>query len=358
MKILHITNGLSEGGVESFLLTLLPRLREKGHKVDLLVLNCGSVAMKEAFEKNGIHVYVGKYSNIYNPLNILVLKKYLSHYDIVHTHLWPAQLYVSVGKSLWATSAKFITTEHNNFNKRRKIKLYRFVEQWMYGRFDRIVGVCETSCQNLLKWIKHSGVTAVHNGIQCELFSDAEPYGKKELGLPSSAFMVTMTARFFPQKDQQTLIRAMSQLPPDIHLVFVGSGETLLSCQKMSEELGISGRVHFLGRRTDVNRILKTSDLCVLSTHYEGLPISILEYMAAGKAVVATDVDGVREMLSTDCLAVPADAEDMALKIKRFFEDKELTVRVAERNSLYSLQYNVASMVNQYDHIYKKVYNG
>lgn len=358
MKILHITNRLSEGGVESFLLNLLPQLKVNGHEVELLVLNKEAISMKTIFEDRGIKVYVGRYANLYNPLNIFLLKKYILHYDIIHTHLWPAQLYISIGKLLSHSSAKFITTEHNNFNKRRRFDFYRFIEQWMYNQFDVIIGVCETSRCNLLKWIRHPYVIIIPNGIQCELFNGAKPFDKKDLGLPSSSFMITMTARFFKQKDHSTLIKAASLLPPDIHIVFVGSGESILECKALATELGISERIHFLGRRTDVNRILKTSDLCVLSTHYEGLPISVIEYMSAGKAVVATDVDGIRELISDDCLAKPNSFEDMALKIRRLYEDKQLLNRTSEQNLLNSLQYNIEEMVNQYNYIYNKVYNG
>lgn len=70
MKILHITNRLSEGGVESFLLNLLPQLKVNGHEVELLVLNKEAISMKTIFEDRGIKVYVGRYANLYNPLNI------------------------------------------------------------------------------------------------------------------------------------------------------------------------------------------------------------------------------------------------------------------------------------------------
>ena len=190
------------------------------------------------------------------------------------------------------------------------------------------------------------------------MFNKAKPFEKNELGLPHSSFMITMTARFFSQKDQPTLIRALSLLPSDIHVVFVGSGESIFECKALATELGLSERIHFLGRRTDVNRILKTSDLCVLSTHYEGLPISVIEYMSAGKAVVATDVDGIRELISDDCLAKPNSFEDMALKIRRLYGDRQLLNRISEQNLLNSFQYNIEEMVNQYNYIYNKVYNG
>ena len=200
MRILHITNRLSEGGVESFLLTFLPRLRSLGHQVELLVLDKSAVSMWSMFETQGIRVHIGKYSNIYNLLNVFEVRRYLCFYDIIHVHLWPAQLYISLGKVLSHSHVKFITTEHNNFNKRRNFKAYRFIEQWMYNQFDIIVGVCETSRFNLLKWIRHSQVVAIPNAIQWEVFNKAKPFEKNELGLPHSSFMITMTARFFSKR--------------------------------------------------------------------------------------------------------------------------------------------------------------
>lgn len=357
MKILHITNCLSEGGVESFLLSFLPLLKEKGHEVELLVLNKKSISLKTTFEKNGIKVYIGKYSNIYNPLNIFLLKRYFSHYDIIHTHLWPTQLFVSIAKKLCLTKAKFVTTEHNNFNKRRTYKWYRFIEQWMYKQFDVIIGVCEASRINLLKWIKHPRIISIPNGITGNKFEKAKPYSKEELGLPFDSFMIVMTARFFAQKDHQTLIKAMLYLPPIIHVVFVGSGEMMTECKKLAIELQVADRVHFLGNRLDVDRILKTANLCVLSTHYEGLPISIIEYMATGKAVVATKVDGVKDLLLDTCLVEPDDAQDMAFKIKDLYENKRFIQELEKWNLSESSKYNIENMVNQYEHIYKRVHN-
>lgn len=77
MRILHITNRLSEGGVESFLLTFLPRLRSLGHQVELLVLDKSAVSMWSMFETQGIRVHIGKYSNIYNLLNVFEVRRYL-----------------------------------------------------------------------------------------------------------------------------------------------------------------------------------------------------------------------------------------------------------------------------------------
>lgn len=355
MKILHVTNQLAEGGVESFLLQLLPRLREKGYEITLLVMKWTAVSLKEEFENLGIKVIVGKYKSSYNPLNIFYIKRFLGDYEVVHVHLWPAQLYVALGWRLSGAKARLVTTEHNNFNKRRKYKFYRPVEQWMYSQFKVIAGVCDASKNNLSVWISHKHIVSIPNGIEREKFCNAQAYDKNELNLPPEAFVLTMTARFFSQKDHKTLIQALSFLPSFVYLLLVGSGSTMQECQELTESLNLSKRVYFLGRRSDVARILKTSDLCVLSTHYEGLPISIIEYMVAGKAVVATDVEGVRELVNNEeFLAKPGNNEDLAKKIKVLIEDREKLYQVANQNLIRSELYSVKNMVEQYECIYRE----
>lgn len=354
MKVLHITNTLSEGGVESFLLQLLPGMRGEGYVVEILVLDKSKIVLKSAFEERGIKVWVGKGKNVYSPFNILYIKKMLPFYDFVHVHLWPVQLWVSLARRLSGTKARFITTEHNNFNKRRRYRLYRPVEQWMYSRYEVIVGVCDTSRDNLLRWIRHPNVVSIPNGIQCDLFARAQAYSKAELGVSTGDFVVTMTARFFEQKDHLTLIRSLGMLPDCVHLLLVGSGTTESLCREEADRLMLSERVHFLGHRSDIACILKSSDVCVLSTHYEGLPISVIEYMAAGRAVVGTDVDGVRELINNPLLlARPQDPEDLAFKIKRLIDDPQFCLQIASHNFKEAQKYNIESMVADYLSIYK-----
>lgn len=105
-----------------------------------------------------------------------------------------------------------------------------------------------------------------------------------------------MVARFNEQKDQATLLRAITQLKnTKLHLDLVGSGPSLEKCQALAKKLEVSDRVSFLGDRLDVADLLARSQIFVLSTHYEGLPISILEAMRSRLPVIATAVNGVPE---------------------------------------------------------------
>ena len=107
--------------------------------------------------------------------------------------------------------------------------------------------------------------------------------------------------------------------------------------------------------RTGIDNVTMTGGEPLLQTELAGL---IKELLSAGKAVVATDVDGIRELISDDCLAKPNSFEDMALKIRRLYGDRQLLNRISEQNLLNSFQYNIEEMVNQYNYIYNKVYNG
>lgn len=182
MRILHIVNRLSEGGVESFLLQLLPRLQQNGLKVELLVLDKHATLLASVFAEKGIKVYVSHYGSVYNPMQIFAIRKYLPAFDVVHVHLWPAQLYVSIAKTITNANAKLVTTEHCNFNKRRAYSFYRPIEQWMYRNYDAIVGCGVASRNNLIEWIGDSDrIISISNGIDIQKFKNIQGYSKPQI---------------------------------------------------------------------------------------------------------------------------------------------------------------------------------
>ena len=134
-------------------------------------------------------------------------------------------------------------------------------------------------------------LTVIHNGITGSTTSvSAVRNGDLRLRM-------VMTARFSEQKDHDTLLRAVSQLRAPYELSSLGDGPRLECVKGLSSQLGLGETVNFLGATTDVDYHLSRSDLGILITKWEGLPISILEYMRAGLAVIATDVGGVCELV-------------------------------------------------------------
>lgn len=153
MRILHITNGLSEGGVESLLCDILPALISNECIVDILVLDKKRLGLKNELERNGITVYYSRWSSIYNPLNIFVIRKYLLKYNLVHVHLFPAQYYAVLAKCLvWGKRVILMTTEHNTYNHRRKYLIFKLIDRFVYSNFKEVISITKGTADNLKKW--------------------------------------------------------------------------------------------------------------------------------------------------------------------------------------------------------------
>lgn len=354
MKILHVTNRLSEGGVETFLLNLLPALRKKNIEADLLVLDNKEMIMAEQFQKHGVKVFSSPHDGLRNIKHIKYIMGLSSDYDIIHSHLFPSQYYVAIAG--FFKRKRIVTTEHCTFNKRRKL-FFKPIEYIAYAFYDKMIGVSKAAALNLKRWLPllKKRVVSIANGIDLKPFVNSRAVPREQLKVPDNAFLIVMTARFFTQKDHITLVRALSRLPENVEVVFIGSGETMTDSQLEAKKLNISHRCHFLGRRSDVAAIIKAADLCVLSTFYEGLPVSVIEYMASAKAVVATNVDGLDEMIDISCLSEPGNANDLAEKIKMIICDESYKHFMETKNLAKSADFSIEKMASRYISLYRSL---
>jgi glycosyltransferase involved in cell wall biosynthesis len=171
----------------------------------------------------------------------------------------------------------------------------------------------------------------VHNGINPERFHiDREQRLIKELGLKEESPVIITVANMRPQKAYRVLIDSLNlliQRKSPFSALFVGDGILKDELMKLTEDLGLSERINFLGDRRDVPALLSISDIFVLPSYWEGLPVSIMEAMCAKLPVVATDVGGVSELVEdgvTGFLVPPKNPEALAEKIERLLADKDL----------------------------------
>lgn len=164
---------------------------------------------------------------------------------------------------------------------------------------------------------------------------------RAELSLPDGAVLAAMFARVNPQKDYETLIAAAARLRtshPRLHFVVVGDNALVPQNQAHFEQVralaaaaGVLDRFVFTGHREDAARLMLAADVCVLCTHFEGLPLVLIEAMAAGRPCVATAVDGIPEALTdevTGLLHAHQDAEGLAIAIARLLDDPVLAARL------------------------------
>jgi glycosyltransferase involved in cell wall biosynthesis len=152
------------------------------------------------------------------------------------------------------------------------------------------------------------------------------------------------------------LLEAAALVP---HAIFVlaGDGPERPALEAQARSLGIEGRVRFLGHRTDIPQLLAVSDLFVLPSLYEGLPLSVLEAMAAGKPVIATQIGGTSEVVTdgeTGLLVKPRDSNALAAAIQRLLTDQDLANRLA-RSALDRVRHEFSSdvMVRRVSRIYQ-----
>ena len=189
----------------------------------------------------------------------------------------------------------------------------RFVERGAYRLAHTVVANCEEVRRQLIReGVPAHKVRTVYNGLDPARVQTGQP-GRKEilasLNLPEAARFVTIMANMrahvrHPEpsclKDHPTFLRAAQRVHekvPQAAFIIAGEGELKEMTQEFARSLGIADQTFFIGRCEDVGAVLSISDVCVLSSRSEGFSNAILEYMAAGRPVVATDVGGAREAI-------------------------------------------------------------
>ena len=353
MRILHVITSLYNGGAERLMVDLLPRLLNNGeNEVDLLLFNGVETIFKKELQQKGINIIsLSTTNDVYNPRRLRKLCRIIPQYDIIHTHNTACQFYVALASRLSSCHALLVTTEHNSTNRRRSKNWLKPVDKWMYNRYQAIVCIADQTRQNLEAYLGLShDVYTIHNGIDISRFkrSIADVSGKHD-------YVITMVAAYRPQKDHETLMRAMTHLPENYRLQFVGSGDPDEGKRKKAviTQLGLEERVSFLGLRQDVPDILEKSDIVVLSSHWEGLSLASIEGMACGRPFVASDVDGLHEIVDGAGILFPeGDDRELARVIQNLCENPQLYQQVAQRCQERAQQYDISVMAGNYLELY------
>lgn len=359
MKILHVITSLSTGGAEKLMVDLLPRLRCNGFCVELAVFDGHITPFMEQLLQQGIkvHRFMPNGGNVYNPLNVWRLMRLIrsENYDIVHTHNTAPQLFAAIGSVL--CSAVFCTTEHNTSNRRRAWKCYAMVDRWMYNRYSKVICISQKAEENLRSYLGRckSDISTINNGVDVAKYAGAATSVELEKIAPSSR-KIMMVAGFRWEKDQDTLIRALSLLSEQFHLFLVGDGARRPELEALAASEGNADRVHFMGLRTDVPELLHAADYVVMSSHFEGLSLSSVEGMSVGKPFLASDVDGLREVVKGAGVLFPhQDAQAFAAAVLALESDPEEYARVAAACGVRATQFDIATMASQYSTVYKQI---
>lgn len=324
IRIIFINYSLDIGGAETLILDICRGLNPEKYEPCVCCLKLDGVLMSE-FEKAGIPVYV---INKKTGIDYLLFFKFLRLFirlgiDIVNTHGAGSWLFAGIAAKL--CGKKLIHTEHTK--PYHNLGRWKKIEKFLTLFTDQIITVGDSVAEFMIKeeGIPRDKVRVIHNGIRTELYRKEvdRSMKRREIGVEDSHFVVGNVARMFINKDHATLLKAfkiVTDVVPGARLVLVGDGPLRSDISALAQTLGVKEKMIFLGNRRDIPELLKTFDIFALSSILEGFPIVLLEAMAAGLPVVATNVDGNSELVlngETGYLTPPCDAKLMADNIIR-----------------------------------------
>ena len=335
MKVLHLINTLSAGGAELHLLTLCRHLKAKGVDVVVACLHehvKGSRTLRPDFEAEGVRVISFASGNRWDPAFFFRTYQTIrsERPDVLHTHL-PRGDFAGLVRGLVSPSPVWVSTVHNIYGRywsgRRALPLLNLV----WRRPDAVIAISKAVRDWLVngRRVPSERTSVVYYGIDADLLSDGDRRLRTQWGLESNR-VVGSLGRLEPRKGHQTLIEAMPSVLealPDVRLVIAGHdpcgyGETLRS---LVRKLGLDDRVTFVGFQSDVASFLVSLDLFAFASVSEGFGQVLIEAMAAGRPVLATDVAPINEIVvdgESGLLAEPSP-ESFARGMVTLLQDPE-----------------------------------
>ena len=368
--ILHIVNSLQVGGMEQVVVNIINELDPSRYSHSICCIqSTGPMVDRISFP---VRIYtIGKKAgpDYLIPFKIARIIRKIDP-DVVHTRNWGAVDGV-LGAILAGVKA-VVHDEHgrdaadpDGINVKR-----RFIRKALSYRIRRFIPVSA----DLEKWlvdvvgIAPAKVQKIHNGVDTMLFHPADDRGEKreKLGMENDSFVIGFVGRLDPVKDLATLLRSFalfsSNLQRKTYLYVVGKGSELESLKKLCNELEISSKVFFAGECNDIPTVMRCIDIFTLTSIAEGIPMTVLEAMASGLPVVATDVGGLKEIVEpygTGFLTPVRGVEEIAAAFTAYANDPEL-VSCHGKNARKKVErdFSIHSMVAQYDALYMSLFAG
>jgi len=361
-RLLLLTVGLGVGGAEEIIRQSLPLIREEGFDVTLWSLKRGGRLLREIRDSGGRVESLGG-SSPWNPAPLVRLWSGIRKegFDLIHSHLYWANLAARL-TGRCAGRAVIVNSHHGTDAWISPSR--RWLERVTLSLADRVV-VCSEAvrrCAIEEVGMPEDKVVTVANGIRVGRFSDASRRGalRAALGLaPDQPVVGTVGRLDEPVKGLSVLVAAMEKVAeriPGAVCLVIGEGPARASLEAIVRRRNLPERFRFLGERRDVPDLLHAVDLYVQPSLFEGFGLSALEAMAAGKAVVASRVGGLMEVVAdsvTGDLVPPGNPEDLACSIVRLLEDPDRRGRYGREGQARALErFPLEKMVRGWTRIY------
>lgn len=352
MRIVQLVENLEIGGLERLVVDLAAQQVSRGHNAYIFCLSqpgrFADQARKVGAKLIAFHKPSGPSAGAVLRMS-KALRALRPH--VVHTHSWVVHHY-GVAAARLARVPVVVNTRHNILVSRRQERWYRPSLPFT----DAVVMVSEDARASFARAgaIPSRLMTVIRNGIPTAAF---EPRNTVERS-PGRPIRFGTVGRLVPQKDHENLLRAFALLRtelPSATLDILGDGPLRSDLQAKVDELGLRESVRLLGPSLDVASFLESIDIFALSSKYEGLPIVILEAMAAGLPTVSTRVGGVPEVCLEGAHAFyvpPGDSSALSLAMLQAASSPELAAMGAAAKDHVRTFYDIASTWDQYERLF------
>lgn len=357
LKLFLLIPSLGMGGAENITVNIARFIDREKYKVKIIVLsgeNSSTDKYRSMLEENRIEII---FLNKKSGFDSAILKKLYVLFrqerpDIIHTHLY-ACVYSLIPAFLCGIKKKFHTV-HNMADKELP-QIHQKVMKVAY-KFGGVVPIAINesvqksimSCYSLAE----GKVPIVKNGVDISKFYRIE---KKNYDV----IQLINVGRFFEQKNHALLIACFEILVrefPNLNLTLIGEGELKNEIQEKVQEKGLKKNVHFTGNVSNVEDYLANADIYVMSSDYEGLPLSVIEGMAAGLAIVSTRAGGVVDLVQNGkngFLTNVGDKDQLVHAVSVLLKDKTLLKQMQEASIKLASEYSVENMVKEYQKLYE-----
>jgi len=378
MHVLHLVHGLGMGGAEVALFYYIKALGMEEY--DHYVYCFGPDGpVRERIESLGVPVFMGKRDSIKQPIrfaislfslfrNLMVLIE-SKHIQVIQSHSGQAnQLAVAIGRlaGIPAFPTVHSTMAFINKGSRWDLRVYlkKVVDGFIYRMAYRVMAVSPEIKEIVLKTygLKDHKVLVLRNGIVFEDSLVGPVDLKKEFPISKNKLKLIAVGRLVPLKSFDILVRAVAivvkQGLDDLLVLITGEGEERLRLEKLIHDLGVESYVKLLGLRHDVMGLMKACDLFVIPSLYEGLSIAMIESMACGLPIIASDAPGLRDYVDHEqngLLFPVGDHKTLAECILRLANDKKLRVRLSRgARECFEREYNMRRNVKTLDILFRR----
>lgn len=366
-KVLYVTT--VSRTINAFLIPHINMLLDNGYEV-----HCACSIDKpvdKELQRRGVKIFEVPFSR--NPLGIRNIKAFIkleelqriNDYDIVHVHTPIAAIYGRLLK-LNFPSLRIIYTAHGYHFLKGGSKLgwiiYYPIEKIMAKFTDVTININKEDYEITKEKLKHKKCYLL-NGVGLDLdkykkLSSKEIQEKREeFGIKDKDFVVLMIAEINKNKNHIQLINAMDILKdkyPNIKVLCIGDGTLKESLEKQIILRNLQNNIFMLGYRLDVNKLINISDIGILLSHREGLPRNIMEFMACGRKVIATDIRGCRDIVcnyNVGTLVKMGDYEETARAIEKYYILNNKSFEVSEEIKKYDIETINSELLKIYEDV-------